>query len=87
MSIRLTDEQWADVQNGAESPARVNAPGGTASFVLVRSEVYERLRSLFEEDPVTQHERLFQLEQFGRRAGWDDPEMDVYDELDPRTKS
>ena len=31
--------------------------------------------------------RLFQLRQFGKRAGWDDPEMDIYDDLDPRRKS
>ena len=55
--------------------------------MLVRAEVYERFKSLFEEDPVTEQERLFQLQQFGKRAGWDDPEMDIYDELDPRRKS
>ena len=87
MSIHLTEEQWADVQKDAEHPPRVNDPAGTASFVLVRADVYDRFKSLFEEDPATQRERLFQLEQFGRRAGWDDPEMDVYDELDPRGKS
>ena len=44
----------------------------------------EHLKSLFEDDPVTEQERLFHLQQFGRRAGWDDPAMDVYDDLDPR---
>ena len=39
---------------------------------------------LFEEDSVTEKERLFQLEQFGKLAGWDDPAMDMYDDLDPR---
>jgi hypothetical protein len=34
-----------------------------------------------------EQERLFHLQQFGKRAGWDDPEMDVYDDLDPRRKS
>lgn len=87
MSIRLTEEQWADVQKGTEVPIRVNGPNENASFVLVRADVYDRFKSLFEEDPVTERERLYQLEQFGRRAGWDDPEMDVYDELDPRRKT
>ena len=43
-----------------------------------------RLTEVFEEDPATEQERLFQLDQFGKRAGWDDPEMDVYEDLDPR---
>lgn len=87
MSIRLTEEQWADVQKGAEVPVRVSDPAEKATFVLLRAEVYERFKALFEEEPATERERLYQLEQFGRRAGWDDPEMDVYDELDPRRKS
>jgi hypothetical protein len=84
MPIRLTDEQWASVQKGADSPLRVSDPTNSATFVLVRAEVYERFKSLFEEDPVTEEERLNHLRQFGRRAGWDDPAMDVYDDLDPR---
>jgi hypothetical protein len=87
MPIRLTKAQWADVVQGDEVPVRVSDPAQVATFVLVRTEVYERFRSLFEEDPVTEQERLFQLEQFGKRAGWDDPAMDVYNDLDPRRKS
>ncbi len=86
MTIQLTEEQWADVQGG-ELPVRVSDPARSATFVLVRADVYERFKSLFEEDPITEQERLFHLRQFGKRAGWEDPEMDVYDELDPRRKS
>ena len=86
MSIRLTEEQWANVLGGNEVPVRVSDPRQSASFVLVRADVYDRFKSLFEEDPVTEQERLFQLQQFGKRAGWDDPAMDVYDDLDPRWK-
>jgi len=84
MPILLTAQQWADVQKGTEFPARVQDPMQGATFVLLRAEVYDRFKSLFEEDPITQQERLYQLQQFGHRAGWDDPEMDVYEELDPR---
>jgi hypothetical protein len=86
MTIQLTEEQWAKIQ-GDEPPVRVSDPARSATFVLVRADVYERCKSLFEEDPGTEQERLFQLQQFGKRAGWDDPEMDIYDELDPRRKS
>ena len=86
MPIRLTEEQWATVQKADEVPVRVSDPAEQATFVLVRDDVYERFKSLFEEDPVTEQERLFHLQQFGKRAGWDDPEMDVYNDLDPRRK-
>lgn len=84
MTIRLTEQQWADVVGESEVPVRISDPAEKSMFVLMQADVYERFRSLFEEDPVTEKERLFQLEQFGKRAGWDDPEMDVYDDLDPR---
>jgi len=85
MTIQLTEEQWANMQ-GDKPPVRVSDPAQSETFVLVPADVYERFKSLFEEDPVTEQERLYQLQQFGKRAGWDDPEMDVYDDLDPRRK-
>jgi hypothetical protein len=84
MTIQLTDSQWFDISQGQETPVRVCDPSHNANFVLVRAEVYERFKSLFEDDPVTEQERLFHLEQFAKRAGWNDPEMDIYDDLDPR---
>jgi hypothetical protein len=87
MTIQLTESQWTDVASGQDSPVRVCDPSQRTNFVLVRAEIYERFKSLFEEDPVTEQERLFHLEQFGKRAGWDDTEMDIYDDLDPRRKS
>lgn len=86
MSIQLTTEQWADLQRGAEAPPRVSDPSQNEKFVLLRADVYERFKSLFEEDPVTEEERTAHLQQFGQRAGWDDPSMNVYDDLDPRRK-
>jgi hypothetical protein len=87
MAIHLTDDQWAEVQQQAQRPIRVSGPAQQGDFVLLKAEVYERFKSLFEEDPVTREERRFHVQQFGRRAGWDDPAMDVYDELDPRRTS
>jgi hypothetical protein len=87
MPIRLTDEQWANVLQGNEVPVRVSDPAQIRTFVLVQADVYERFKALFEEDPVTEQERQHQLEQFGRRAGWDDPAMDIYNDLDPRHDS
>jgi hypothetical protein len=87
MTIRLTDDQWANVLQGNEFPVQVSNPAQSEKFVLLRAEVYERFKALFEDDPVTEQERRFHLQEFGKRAGWDDPEMDIYDDLDPRRKS
>jgi hypothetical protein len=48
--------------------------------------MYERVRRVFEADDDTQFVRAMTphvMEVFGR-DGWDDPAMDVYNELDPR---
>jgi hypothetical protein len=83
--IELTPEQRQALQNG-EQPMRVRDPETNATYVLVRSEVYERVKTLFEEEDDNQLIRDMYpqvMEVFGRE-GWDDPEMDIYNELDPR---
>jgi hypothetical protein len=85
MTIQFTDEQWATISREA-APVRVSDPSHQATFVLLDAELYDRFRSLFEADPVTAQERQFQLQEFGRRAGWDDPAMDIYADLDPRNQ-
>jgi hypothetical protein len=42
---------------------------------------------LFDTEPLSNEERRQLLIQAGLRAGWDDPEMDVYNSLDPRKSS
>ncbi|HET6884463.1 MAG TPA: hypothetical protein VFI31_30195 [Pirellulales bacterium] len=87
MLIQLTEEQGAGLQNGIEMPPRVSGPDGRPVLVLLKAESYERFKALFEEVPISNEERRFQLEQFGKRAGWDDPAMDIYDDLDPRRRT
>ena len=83
--IELTQEQRKAVAREAESPPRVFDPLTQTKYVLVREEVYDQARRLFDADDndfvrqLTPHA----MEIFGR-DGWDDPAMDVYNELDPR---
>jgi hypothetical protein len=62
--IELTREQHESL-NG-ETPPRVHDPQTNETYVLVRADVYERMRAII--DDVT------------RRAGWDDPELDAYEQ-------
>lgn len=84
MTIQLTNEQWMNIEQAGESPPRVSDPSQSATFVLLRADVYERFKSLFDNDPITDEEKRLRCQQFGKRAGWDDAVMDVYDDLDPR---
>jgi len=84
--IELTLEQRQAVARGEETPPRVVDPITHARYVLLREEVYDRVRRLFDIDDPGQFARDLSphvLELFGRE-GWDDPSMDVYNDLDPR---
>jgi bifunctional DNA-binding transcriptional regulator/antitoxin component of YhaV-PrlF toxin-antitoxin module len=60
---------------------------GDQHYVLIRAEVYERLKLLFDDSPMSDEERRGLLLQAGKRAGWDEPAMDIYNDLDPRRTS
>lgn len=66
-------------------PLRLTDPETHAEYVLLQAETYDQIQGLlYDDSSLTPNERRALLIQAGLRAGWDDPEMDVYNELDPR---
>ena len=66
-------------------PVRLADPETNAEYIVLPAEVYDQIKGLIYDDgPLTDEEKRGLLFQAGLRAGWDDPEMDVYNELDPR---
>jgi hypothetical protein len=66
-------------------PLRLTDPETQAEYVLLQAEMYDQLQGLLYNDTsLTPDEKCAVLIQAGLRAGWDDPEMDVYNDLDPR---
>lgn len=45
-------------------------------FVVIRAEVYERLKSVLDLSEPAEAERLALLQHMGRAAGWEDPSSD-----------
>jgi hypothetical protein len=69
-------------------PLRLTDPETHAEYVLLQADMYDQIHELFyNAAPLTPDERRAMLIQAGLRAGWDDPEMDVYNALDPRRQS
>jgi len=86
--IELTVQQLKAVASREEVPPRVLDPTTNIKYVLVRAEVYDRVREMLdlgEDDPFVRDMTPHVMEVFGR-AGWDDPAMDIYNDLDPRNK-
>jgi hypothetical protein len=82
--VELTADQRAELT--AEVP-RILDPETLAIYVLVKEDVYERLQALLVPDRLGPAEQRALLHSAGLRAGWDDPEMDVYDRDDPSEHS
>jgi len=80
----LTTDQTQEIRTANGTPTRCIDPETRDEYVVLPAEMFERLQSLLSDEPLTDRERQFHLREFGRRAGWDDPEMDVYNDLDPR---
>ncbi len=59
-------------------------PQTQETYVLVKSEIYERLQGLLTEEEEWQKAAYLATMKIFGRDGWDDPAMDVYNELDPR---
>ena len=60
---------------------RLTDPRTSQDYALLPERRYERFKSFFEEDPITIEEQKIMLREFGKRAGWDDPEWDEFDEM------
>lgn len=85
--IRMPDELQEAVRRGQGAPIRLTDPETHAEYVLLDARVYDQMRGLLCEDsPLARVEKDSLLLQAGLRAKWDDVEMDIYNDLDPRPK-
>lgn len=87
--IELTLEQRQAVAQQGEIPPRAVDPDTHTTYVLIREEVYTQVKALLDEEEGSHFLREMYphvMEVFGRE-GWDDPAMDIYNDLDPRGKS
>ena len=62
--IELTEEQRQELDKSELAKAR--DPKTNETYILLRADVYERMRAV--------------IDGYTRRAGWDDPELDVYEQ-------
>jgi hypothetical protein len=82
MAARLSDELRREIEQHGGHPVEVVDPRTNKVYFLIAREQYERLKPLLQDDPLSDQEQRELLRQAGRRAGWDDPEMDAYDRYD-----
>lgn len=66
------------------TPAYVVDPQTQATFVLLSAQQYERIRPFLDDEHFDISEAYPLMDEVARSEGWDDPEMDVYDQLPAR---
>lgn len=82
--IELTQEQHQVLTDNGPEPVHVVDPATKAEYVLLRAEMYARLKTLLTDDDEWVRSTYPAAMEVFARDGWDDPRMDVYDALDPR---
>lgn len=80
----LTEDQRREVQASGDAPVRMTDPETHREYVLLPAEFYDRLKGvLYHDSEFTPAEAYPLLDAVLAKSGWDDPEMDVYDDLAP----
>ncbi|HVA51002.1 MAG TPA: hypothetical protein VNH11_31975 [Pirellulales bacterium] len=64
-----------------ETPVRLVDPKTSAAFVLLSAEQYEKVRALLDDDDFDISEAYPLMDEVARSEGWDDPEMDIYNQF------
>jgi hypothetical protein len=77
----MTPELQAAVRSAQGQPLQLEDPQTHERYVLVPQDVYDRVKAMLEGDLPGEAEQRYFLREAGKAAGWDDPEMDVYDEM------
>jgi hypothetical protein len=68
-------------------PLRVVGVDGQGEYIILTGEQYDRIRVLVERGDMTDEEQRSLLRHAGERAGWNDAEMDAYDQYDANRKT
>ena len=84
--IALSKEIQEAVQKSEDNLIRLIDPETNVEYVVLPAETFEQMRDgvYYDNGPITEEERTALLVEMGLSIGWDDPEMDVYNDLDPR---
>ena len=84
--LTISKELQQAIQESKDNLVRLIDPETNTEYVVLLAEIFEQLQNgiYYDDGPITEEEQTALLIECGLRAGWDDPEMDVYNDLDPR---
>ena len=84
--IAISEELRQAVNESKTNLVHLVDPETNVEYVVLPAETFAQMQEghSYDDSPLTDEEQKELLVEFGISLGWDDPEMDVYNELDPR---
>ncbi len=82
MTPKLSPDLRQAIKEHGDTPVYVVDADTNQSYVLLRGDQYEKVKALFEGEEFDPRELYPLAIPTFLKAGWDDPEMDVYNDYD-----
>ncbi len=82
MPLKLTDEMREAVRQRSGRPVAVEDDQTHLQYVLLPLHVYQQLQSVFADEMFDASDAAAAQRLAAGAAGWDDPEMSIYDDCD-----
>ena len=82
MSVSLSSEQRQAVADQPGQPVELIDDVSHARYVLIPAEQFERIKALVANDEFDVRESYAAQSDALAAAGWDDPELDIYNDYD-----
>lgn len=82
MSLKLTDEMREAVQQRTGRPVAVEDEQTHIQYVLLPLHIYQQLQSILTDESFGPTDAYAAQSLTAGAAGWDDPEMSIYDNYD-----
>ena len=86
MSVSLSSEQRQAVANRPGEPVELVDETSHARYVLIPAEQFDRIKALLINDEFDVRETYAAQSAALAAAGWDDPELDIYNDYDSHRK-
>ncbi|HEY3396002.1 MAG TPA: hypothetical protein VGK58_25085 [Lacipirellulaceae bacterium] len=86
MSITLSAEQRQAIADHPGEAVEIVDEVSQARFVLLPAEQFDRIKALFSNDDFDVRETYAAQNSALAAAGWDDPELDIYNDYDANRK-
>ncbi len=86
MSITLSAEQRQAIADHPGEAVEIVDEVSQARFVLLPAEQFDRIKALLSNDEFDVRETYIAQSSALATAGWDDPELDIYNDYDANRK-